>query len=80
MVKIRLTRIGAKKQPRYRIVAIDERKARDAEYLEQIGYYDPTKDPIVCNIDKDIAEKWLKNGAQPTETVKRLFKNQGIIK
>ena len=80
MVKIRLTRIGVKKQPRYRIVAIDERKARDAEYLEQIGYYDPTKDPIVCNIDKDIAEKWLKNGAQPTDTVRRLFKNSGIIK
>ena len=80
MVKIRLTRIGAKKQPRYRIVAIDERKARDAEYLEQVGYYDPTKDPIVCNIDKDIAEKWLKNGAQSTDTVRRLFKNSGIIK
>ena len=79
MVKIRLTRIGAKKQPCYRIVAIDERKARDAEYLEQIGYYDPTKDPIICNIDADIAKKWLANGAQPTDTVRRLFKNSGIL-
>ena len=79
MVKIRLTRIGAKKQPRYRIVAIDERKARDAEYLEQIGYYDPTKDPIICNIDKEVAQKWLNNGAQPTDTVKSLFSRVGII-
>ncbi|MBO4695548.1 MAG: 30S ribosomal protein S16 [Clostridia bacterium] len=80
MVKIRLTRIGKKKQPAYRIVAIDERKARDAEYLEQIGYYDPTKDPKICDIDKDLAAKWLNNGAQPTDTVRRLFKSEGIIK
>ena len=80
MVKIRLTRIGKKKQPCYRIVAIDERKARDAEYLEQIGYYDPTKEPKVCDIDKDLATKWLNNGAQPTDTVRRLFKSEGIIK
>ncbi len=80
MVKIRLTRIVKKKQPIYRIVAIDERKARDAEYLEQIGFYDPTKDPKVCDIDKDLATKWLNNGAQPTDTVRRLFKSEGIIK
>ncbi len=80
MVKIRLTRIGKKKQPAYRIVAIDERKARDAEYLEQIGYYDPTKDPIICNIDKEVAQKWLNNGAQPTDTVKNLLTKKGIIK
>ncbi len=79
MVKIRLTRIGKKKQPIYRIVAIDERKARDAEYLEQIGYYDPTKDPKICDIDKDLAAKWLNNGAQPTDTVKSILSKKGIM-
>ncbi|MFW5780515.1 MAG: 30S ribosomal protein S16 [Bacillota bacterium] len=78
-VKIRLTRMGAKKSPFYRIVATDSRKARDGKYLEQIGYYEPTKEPAALKIDKEIAEKWLKVGAQPTETVKGLFIKEGII-
>ena len=78
-VKIRLTRMGAKKAPFYRIVATDSRKARDRMYIEQIGYYDPTKEPALVNIDAEIAKKWLNNGAQPTETVRNLFKANGII-
>ena len=74
-VKIRLTRMGAKKAPFYRIVATDSRKARDGMYIEQIGYYDPTKEPALVNIDAE----WLNNGAQPTETVRNLFKANGII-
>ena len=78
-VKIRLTRMGAKKAPFYRIVATDSRKARDGMYIEQIGYYDPKKEPALVNIDAEIAKKWLNNGAQPTETVRNLFKANGII-
>ena len=78
-VKIRLTRMGAKKAPFYRIVATDSRKARDGMYIEQIGYYAPTKEPALVNIDAEIAKKWLNNGAQPTETVRNLFKANGII-
>ena len=82
MVKLRLTRLGAKKAPFYRIVATDERKARDGKYIEQIGIYSPIStenQAPVCKIDADIAKKWLANGAQPTETVRRLFKENGII-
>ena len=79
MVKIRLTRMGAKKAPFYRIVAIDSRKARDGEYIEQIGYYNPVAQPKVVVIDNEIAKKWLANGAQPTETVRDLFKANGIL-
>lgn len=79
MVKIRLTRMGAKKAPFYRIVAIDSRKARDGEYIEQIGYYNPVAQPKVVVIDSEIAKKWLANGAQPTETVRDLFKANGIL-
>ena len=78
-VKIRLTRMGAKKAPFYRIVATDSRKARDGMYIEQIGYYDQTKEPALVNIDAEIAKKWLNNGAQPTETVRNLFEANGII-
>ena len=78
-VKIRLTRMGAKKAPFYRIVATDSRKARDGMYIEQPGHYDPTKEPALVNIDAEIAKKWLNNGAQPTETVRNLFKANGII-
>lgn len=80
MVKLRLTRMGAKKAPFYRIVAIDSRKSRDGEYIESIGYYDPTKEPAIVNIDGEKATKWLNNGAQPTETVRSLLKKEGIIK
>ncbi len=79
-VKLRLTRMGAKKAPFYRIVAIDERKARDAQYLDNIGYYDPTKQPAEVKIDSEKALKWLANGAQPTETVRALLKKEEIIK
>lgn len=78
-VKLRLTRMGAKKAPFYRIVATDGRKARDGQYIEQIGYYDPTKDPAEVKIDAEIAKKWLANGAQPTETVRALFVKNGVI-
>ncbi len=77
MVKIRLTRMGAKKNPFYRIVAVDGRQARDGEYIEQIGYYDPTKEDV--KIDADLAKKWIANGAQPTDTVKNLLFKAGII-
>lgn len=78
-VKLRLTRMGAKKAPFYRIVVMDGRKARDGQYIEQIGYYDPTKEPAVVKIDTEIAKKWLDNGAQPTETVRSLLKSAGVI-
>jgi len=69
--------MGAKKAPFYRIVATDGRKARDGQYIEQIGYYDPSKEQV--KIDAEIAKKWLANGAQPTETVRDLFFKNGII-
>ena len=71
--------MGAKKAPFYRIVAVDSRKARDGEYIEQIGYYNPVADPKVVVIDAEIAKKWLANGAQPTDTVRDLFKANGIL-
>ena len=79
-IKLRLTRMGAKKAPFYRIVAIDERKARDGQYLDNIGYYDPTKQPAEIKVDSEKALKWLANGAQPTETVRAILKKQEIIK
>ena len=69
MVKIRLRRIGAKKAPFYRIVVADSRFARDGRFIEEIGYYDPTKEPSVVKIDADKAKQWLANGAQATDTV-----------
>lgn len=75
-VKLRLTRMGAKKAPFYRIVAIDERKARDGQYLDNIGYYDPTKQPAEIKVDSEKALKWLANGAQPTETVRAILKKK----
>lgn len=79
MVKIRLTRMGAKKNPFYRIVATDSRKARDGEYIEQIGYYNPKTQPADVKIDAEIAKKWLSTGAQPTDTVRDLFRKEGIL-
>ncbi len=78
-VKLRLTRMGAKKAPFYRIVATDSRKARDGQYIEQIGYYNPVSEPAELKIDAEIAKKWLACGAQPTDTVRDLFIKQGII-
>ncbi len=73
-VKIRLRRMGAKKAPFYRVVVADSRFPRDGRFIEEIGYYDPTKEPAVVNINKDKANEWIKKGAQPTDTVKRLLK------
>ena len=79
-VKIRLKRMGKKKAPFYRIVVADARSPRDGRFIEELGYYDPTKDPSVFKIDEELAKKWLGNGAQPTETVAKLFKLSGIEK
>ncbi len=79
MVKIRLKRMGAKKAPFYRIVIADERYPRDGRFIEQIGYYDPTKEPSVVKIDAEKAKEWLKNGAQPTDTVRAILKKEGVL-
>ena len=79
MVKLRLTRMGAKKAPFYRIVAMDSRKARDGKYIDQIGYYNPVSEPKQIVIDADKAKEWLAKGAQPTETVLSLRIGQGIV-
>ena len=78
-VKIRLKRIGAKKSPFYRVVVADARYPRDGRFIEEIGTYDPLKDPAAVHIDAEAAKKWLANGAQPTDTVRALLKKQGII-
>ncbi|MCQ2506509.1 MAG: 30S ribosomal protein S16 [Lachnospiraceae bacterium] len=77
-VKIRLRRLGQKKAPFYRIVVADSRTPRNGAAIEEIGYYDPTKEPTVLNVNVEAAQKWLKNGAQPTETVAKLLKNAGV--
>jgi small subunit ribosomal protein S16 len=79
MVKLRLQRFGTTKRPFYRIVAADARKTRDGRYLEIVGVYDPTKNPAFVEINNDLAKKWLHSGAQPTETVKSLFKKAGVM-
>ena len=79
-VKIRLRRMGAKKQPFYRIVVADSRYPRDGRFIEEIGYYNPLTDPSDVKVDAEKVEKWLRNGAQPTDTVKKLLKDNGIIK
>jgi len=79
MVKIRLKRMGAKKAPFYRVVVADARTPRDGKTLEELGVYDPTKNPTVLRIDTENAKKWLDTGAQPTETVRSLFKKAGVL-
>lgn len=78
MVKIRLKRIGAKKAPFYRIVVADSRYPRDGRFIEEIGYYDPTKEPVIVKVDEEKAKNWIGKGAQPTDTVRRLFKAKGF--
>ncbi|AOY77339.1 30S ribosomal protein S16 [Clostridium formicaceticum] len=78
-VKIRLKRMGAKKKPFYRIVVADARAPRDGRFIEEIGYYNPVSQPKELRIDNEKATKWLNDGAQPTDTVKDLFKKNGII-
>ena len=76
-VKIRLKRIGTKKTPFYRVVVADSRYPRNGRFIEEIGYYDPMKTPAEIKLDNEKVEKWLKNGAQPTETVKSLIAKTG---
>lgn len=77
-VKIRLRRMGAKKSPFYRIVVADSRYSRDGRFIEEIGYYNPLTEPITVKIDDEKAMKWISNGAKPTDTVDRLFRNNGV--
>ncbi len=78
MVKIRLKRMGQKKAPFYRIVVADGRAPRDGRFIEEIGYYDPNKEPSEVKVNEEAAKKWLADGAQPTDVVARLFKQAGI--
>lgn len=78
-VRIRLTRVGAKKQPSYRVVVADARSARDSRAIETLGHYNPRTEPIEFNVDADKAKEWLAKGAQPSDTVVRLFKQAGIL-
>lgn len=77
-VKIRLRRMGAKKEPFYRVVVADSRFPRDGRFIEELGYYDPKTDPATLKVDAEKAKNWISNGAQPTDTVKALFKKNGI--
>ena len=79
-VKIRLRRMGQKKAPFYRIVVADSRSPRDGRFIDEIGYYDPTKESSEIRVDEEAAKKWLANGAQPTQTVEKILKTAGIEK
>ena len=79
-VKIRLKRMGAKKRPFYRIVVADSRFPRDGRFIEEVGYYNPIEKPAVVKIDRDLAMKWLNNGAIPTDTVRDIFIKEGVMK
>jgi small subunit ribosomal protein S16 len=78
-VKIRLRRVGAKKAPFYRIVVADSRYPRDGRFIEEIGFYNPLTEPSEVKVDAEKAKEWIKNGAQPTDTVKILFKKNGVL-
>ena len=78
-VRIRLTRVGAKKQPSYRVVVADARSARDSRAIETLGHYNPRTEPIEFSVDADKAKAWLDKGAQPSDTVVRLFRQAGIL-
>ena len=79
MVKIRLKRMGAKKAPFYRVVVADSRFPRDGRFIEEVGTYNPMKDPSEFNVDAEKVQKWIKNGAQPTDTVRNLLKKNGVL-
>ena len=79
-VKLRLKRMGSKQKPFYRVVAADSRFPRDGRFIETVGTYNPIANPAEIKIDKEVAIKWLSNGAEPTDTVKTLLKNEGILK
>ncbi len=78
-VRIRLTRVGATKQPTYRLVVADSRAARDGRALDTIGHYNPRTEPVELNVDEAKAKEWLAKGAQPSDTVKRLLRQAGIL-
>ncbi|MBR0137578.1 MAG: 30S ribosomal protein S16 [Erysipelotrichaceae bacterium] len=80
MVKLRLTRMGAKKQPSYRIVAADSRAPRDGRFIDIVGFYNPRLNPAEIKIDEEKVMFWLNNGAQPTDTVRALLSKQGVMK
>lgn len=79
MIKIRLRRTGAKKQPNYRIVVADARAPRDGKYIEMVGHYNPLTEPATIVVDADKAAKWVQQGAQMTETVEKLFSRAGVL-
>lgn len=79
-VKIRLKRMGQKKAPFYRVIVADSRSPRDGKFIAELGTYDPMKEPTAFSVNVEEAKKWLDNGAQPTDTVSRLFKKAGIVK
>ena len=79
-VKMRLKRMGAKKRPFYRIVVADSRFPRDGRFIEEVGYYNPIENPTVVKVDKELALKWLNNGATPTDTVRDILSKEGIMK
>lgn len=79
MVKIRLTRLGAKKSPFYRIVVADSKNARGGKVIDQLGYYNPCQEPVELKVNVEEAKKWLSNGAQPTDTAKALLKKAGVF-
>jgi len=79
-VKLRLTRMGAKKKPVYRIVASDSRRPRDGQYIELVGTYNPLTQPATVNVNEEVALKWLRNGAEPTDTVRSLLSQAGVMK
>lgn len=78
-LKMRLTRLGAKKRPFYRVIVADSRSARDSKAIDVVGHYDPLKETDGLTLDTEKASKWLKNGAQPTDTVKQLLVKSGVI-
>tara|TARA_B100001750_G_scaffold217898_1_gene203597 strand:+ start:377 stop:634 length:258 start_codon:yes stop_codon:yes gene_type:complete len=80
MLRIRLRRVGAKNQPSYRIVVADSRAARDGAFVDHIGHYNPTTEPPTINIDETKAQKWINQGAKPSESVERMLKSLGTIK
>lgn len=79
-VKFRLSRFGSKKKPFYRIVVADERSPRDGRFIERVGSYDPLKDPVEVQLDREKIKSWYKKGAKPTKTVENLFKKEGVLK
>ena len=78
-VKIRLRRMGAKKAPFYRVVVADSRSPRDGRFIEEVGFYDPKKEPVEIKLDAEKIQKWIGNGAQPTDTVRALLVKSGVI-